>query len=410
MKLWIKILIGLGMGMVAGGLLGHQAEIFKPVGNIFLNLISMIIVPLVLSSIVISITNIRDPKRLGRMGVMALWLFMCTSLCAVLLGVAAAAIFKPGLDLDMILPAKLATSNSPSLGEIIMTLVPQNPITALVEGNILQVIVFAIFLGIAISLSGERGRPLIELFESLADVMYKLTSIVMEFSPIGVFAIMAWVSGSFGLTILYPLVKFLGIYYLACLFHVGIVFCSILRFGAKVNPWPFFRGMSDAIVLAFSTCSSSATLPVAMNCVQKNLGVSRNIASFIMPLGSTMNMNGAAIFQGMGALFVAQVYGIEIGLSNMLAILLTALFSSIGAAGVPGSGFIMLSFVFTAAGLPLEGLALFISIDRIREMVSTVLNVLGDGVCSIYIARKEGELDERQYYQERIVELEGDEV
>jgi len=244
----------------------------------------------------------------------------------------------------------------------------------------------------------------------LADVMSRLTAVIMEFSPLGVFAIMAWVSGSFGLSVLYPLLQFLLIYYAACLIHMFCVYCFILLVMAKLNPWVYFKGMRDAIMLAFSTCSSSVTLPIAMSCVQKNLGVSRNITSFVMPLGATVNMNGAALFQGMAAIFIMKVYGIELGWQNFTAILITATFSAFAAAGVPGSGFIMLSYVFSSAGLPLEGLALFVGIDRVREMVSTVVNVLGDGVCAVFIAKREGELDERRYYKERLIELEGDEV
>jgi Na+/H+-dicarboxylate symporter len=179
---------------------------------------------------------------------------------------------------------------------------------------------------------------------------------------------------------------------------------------AKVSPLPFFKGMSDAVMVAFSTCSSAATLPVAMHCVQKNLGVSKDITSFVMPLGSTVNMNGAALFQGMSAVFLAQVYNIELGWQSILAIVVTATFSSIGAAGIPGAGFVMLSYVFISVGLPIEGVALFVSIDRIREMISTVLNVLGDAVTAVYIAKEEGELDECRYYHEEVMELEGDEV
>lgn len=410
MGLWLKILIGMLLGVSFGGILGQKAEVFKPVGDVFLNLISMIIVPLVLSSIVIGITSIRDPKKLRRMGIKTLCIFLLTTVSAILLGIVVAYIFQPGANFQMRLPAEIAPQSSTPLGDIVLALVPQNPVTALVEGNILQIIVFALFLGAAINLAGERGRPLVEFFESVAEVMYRLTSIVMEFTPIGVFAIMAWVTGSFGLAILFPLLKFLAVYYIACAVHIIAVFCSVLRFMANVSPWPFFRGMRDAIMVAFSTSSSTATLPFSMNCVQMNLGVSRNVASFVLPMGSTVNMNGAAIFQGMGAIFVAQAYGMDLGWHSLVAIILTATFSSIGAAGVPGAGFIMMSYVFSSAGLPLEGLALFISIDRVRDMMSTVLNVLGDAMCAVYIARKEGELDERQYYRERIHELEGDEV
>jgi Na+/H+-dicarboxylate symporter len=278
----------------------------------------------------------------------------------------------------------------------------------MVEGNFMQIIVFAIFLGISINLAGPKGRPLMEFLESLSDVMYRLTAIVMEFSPIGVFAIMAWVAGSFGLAVLYPLLKFLVAYYLACILHVLIVFCGMIKFMAHLSPWPFFRGMRDAIMVAFSTCSSSATLPVSMHCVQKNLGISRNIANFVLPLGATVNMNGAAIFQAMSAIFIAQAYHITLSFQAILTIVITAIMSAIGAAGVPGTGFIMLSVVVSSAGLPIEGVALLAGIDRIREMASTVLNILGDAVCAVYIAQDEGELDIRQYNHKELVELEED--
>lgn len=410
MKLWLKILIALVLGVITGIILGPNAEFLKPVGSIFLNLINMIIVPLVLSSIIVCITSIHDPKKLGRVGLKTLGMYLLTTVAAIILGLVLAKIFKPGVGINLQSTTPASVPTNPGLGEILLSLVPSNPIAALSSGNILQIIVFALFLGLAINFSGERGRSLLEFFESLADVMYRLTSIVMEFSPIGVFAIMAWVSGSFGFSVLFPLFKFLAIYYGACLCHIFLVFCPLLRFMAKVSPWPFFRGMGDAIMVAFSTCSSSATLPVSMRCVQKNLGVSKDITSFVLPLGTTLNMNGAALYQGMSAVFVAQAFGIELGWAGIFAVIVTATISAIAAAGIPGTGFIMLSLVFSSVGLPIEGLALLAGIDRLREMPSTVLNVLGNGVCAVYIASKEGELDERQYYHEELVEVEGNEV
>jgi Na+/H+-dicarboxylate symporter len=221
---------------------------------------------------------------------------------------------------------------------------------------------------------------------------------------------MASVTGTFGLSVLKPLSHFLFSYYFACAIHVLFVFCGLLWIIAKLNPWPFFRGMGDAIMMAFSTCSSSATLPVSMHCVQRNLGVSKNLTSFILPLGSTINMNGSAIYQGMAAIFISQAYGIYLDWSQLLTIVLTATLSAVGAAGIPGTGFIMLSVVLTAAGLPTEGLALLLGIDRLREMVSTVLNVLGDSVAAVVVAKQEGELDERQYNHEKLVEMEGSEI
>ena len=407
MKLWVKILIALFLGVVTGWIFGPKAEVLKPIGTIFLNLINMIIVLLVLSSMTVGITSIHDPQKLGRVGLKTLLMYIGTTMIAIVIGLVFAKIFKPGAAMGLVSKAPISIhSEAPSFSEIALSIIPSNPIASLVEGNVLQIIVFAIFLGISINFAGPKGKPLLEVLESLADVMYRLTSIIMEFSPVGVFAIMAWVAGSFGMSVLIPLMKFLTTYYAAAALHIVVVFCGILWY-YRLNPLPFFRGMGDAIAVAFSTCSSSATLPVTMHCVQKNLGVSKNMTTFVLPLGSTVNMNGAAIFQGMSTLFVAQAYGIDLSLQNLLTVVVTATLSAIGAAGIPGTGFIMLSVVFSSVGLPIEGLALLAGIDRLREMVSSVLNILGDAVVAVVIAKQEGELDENQYNHEQLVELEG---
>ncbi|KAF3361975.1 Proton/sodium-glutamate symport protein [Chlamydiales bacterium STE3] len=407
MKLWIKILIAIALGIFTGIILGPNAEYLKPIGQSFLSLINMIIVLLVLSSMTVGITSIHDPQKLGRVGLKTLLVYLATTIIAIAIGISFGEIFRPGDSLSLQSTEQITIQTStPSFAEIFLSVIPSNPIASLAQGNILQVIVFSVFLGISINLSGEKGKPLLKVLESLADVMYRLTSIIMEFSPIGVFAIMAWVSGSFGIMILLPLLKFLVLYYVACALHMLIIFCGGLKLIAKLSPWPFFRGMSDAIMVAFSTCSSAATLPVSMHCVQQNLGVSKNLTRFILPLGSTINMNGAALFQGMSAIFIAQAYGIHLSFQSLIILVVTASLSAIGAAGIPGTGFIMLSVVFSSVGIPIEGLALLASIDRIREMMSTVVNVLGDAVCAVYIAKQEGELDERQYYHSELVEME----
>lgn len=406
MKLWLKILIALTLGVMVGLWMGPSAEIFKPVGTLFLNLISMIIVFLVLSSMAVGITSIHDPAKLGRVGFKTLALYLITTLIAIGFGILFGKIFTPGVGLDLKTEKPIELVAPPSLSDMFFSIVPANPVAAMAEGNVMQIILFALFLGIAINFAGEKGKPLKHLLQSLADVMYRLTSIIMEFSPIGIFAIMASVTGSFGVAVLYPLLKFLTVYYFACAVHVLLVFCGILWGLAKLNPLPFFKGMGDAIMVAFSTCSSSATLPVSMHCTEKNLGVSKNITSFVLPLGTTINMNGAALFQGMSAVFVAQAYGIDLSLQALLTLVVTATLSAIGAAGIPGTGFIMLSVVFTSVGLPIEGLALLAGIDRVREMVSTVLNVLGDAVVAVYVAKQEGELDIAQYNHPELAELE----
>lgn len=406
MKLWVKIVIALILGVITGLSLGPQAELLKPIGTLFLGLINMIVVPLVLASMTVGITSIHDPAKLSRIGLKTLGLYLLTTVISIGIGLFFAKAFQVGFGLDFVPTGEVKVSDAPTLGEIFMSLIPTNPVASLAEGNVLQIIVFSLFLGLSINFAGERGKPVRLFLESLADVMYRMTSIVMEFSPVGIFAIMAWVSGTYGSSILLPLLKFLSVYYLACITHVILVFCGILFVFARVNPWPFFRGMRDAILMAFSTASSSATLPVSMHCVEKNLGVSKNITNFMIPLGSTVNMNGAAIFQGMAALFVAHAYNIHLDLQSLLTIVATATLSAIGAAGIPGTGFIMLTVVFSSVGLPLEGLALLAGIDRIREMGSTVLNIMGDAVCAVLVAKQEGELDLQQYYHEDLVALE----
>jgi dicarboxylate/amino acid:cation (Na+ or H+) symporter, DAACS family len=407
MKLWAKIFIGLILGALTGLILGEKAVYLKPLGTIFLNLINMIIVLLILSSMAVGITNIHDPKKLGRVGGKTIGIYLSTTLIAILMGIILANFFQVGEGLNLQVET-IPQVQTPSLSEILISIVPTNPIAAMVNGNILQVIVFAVFLGIAINFSGEKGKPLLHFLESLADVMYRLTSLIMEFSPIGVFGIMAWVTGTFGLTLLVPLLIFLIAYYIACLIHMAFVYCAILLKGISgLQIKPFFKGMGDAIMMAFSTGSSAATLPVAMHCVQENLGVSKNISSFVLPLGITMNMNGTAIFQAMSAVFIAKAYGIPLDLSSYITLAMTATLSAIGTAGVPGSGFIMLSAVLNSLGLPLEGLAILAGIDRLRDMATTVLNILGDAAVTVFIAKQEGELDERKYYHSELVEFEG---
>jgi dicarboxylate/amino acid:cation (Na+ or H+) symporter, DAACS family len=406
MKLWVKIFISLILGAITGLILGEKAIYLKPLGTLFLNLISMIIVLLILSSMAVGITSLHDPKKLGRVGGKAIGIYLLTTLIAIIMALILANVFQVGQGLAL-KAAEITPVETPSISDIILSIVPSNPIAAMVNGNILQIIVFAVFLGIAINFSGPKGKPLLHFLESLADVMYRLTSLIMEFSPIGVFGLTAWMTGTFGLTLLMPLMKFLGVYYLACLFQLMVVYGGLLKGIGRLQLWPFFRGMGDAIMMAFSTCSSAATLPVAMHCAQENLGVSKNISGFVLPLGITMNMNGGAIYQAMGAIFVANAYGIPLDLSSYVTLILTTIFSAIGTAGIPGGGFIMLSAVLNSVGLPLEGLAILAGIDRLRDMMTTVLNILGDAAVTVFISKQEGELNERQYYHTELVEFEG---
>lgn len=406
MKLWVKIFIGLILGVIAGSILGDNAVYLKPLGTVFLNLINMIIVLLIFASMTVGINKIHDPKKLGRVGGKTLLIYLLTTMIAISSGLIIAHLLELGHGLNIELPFVESAVAPPTIGEILISIVPSNPISAMANGNILQVIVFALFLGLAINFSGEKGQPLLRVLESLADVMFRLTSLIMEFSPIGVFGIMAWVSGTLGLALFLPLIKFLAVYYLVCFLQIGVVYYNLLRVGAGLPFGQFFKGMGDALMIAFTTCSSAASLPAAMHCAEDNLGVSKNISSFVFPLGLTFNMNGTAIFQSMSAVFLANVYGIELDASSYLKLAMTAILSAIGTAGVPGGGFIMLSAVLTAVGIPLEGLAIMVGIDRLREMMATFLNILGDSAVAVYIAKKEGELDERVYYHDEIIKFE----
>jgi len=398
MKLWQKMLIGLVVGTVAGIFLGPKAQYLKPIGTIFLDLLNMLVTLLVFSSMTTGVTSINDVRKLGRVGMKTLLLYMGTTAIAIAIGLLAAKLINPGMGVGLNHQGvTVQIDETPELLSLFLGLVPRNPIGSLANGNILQVIVFSIFLGLGINFAGEKGKPLARALESLSEVMFSMTGMVMSLAPYGIFAIMAWVAGTFGVGILFPLFKLLSAHYIACIVHLVLIYGGILMFMAKVRVTPFLKGMTDAVALAASTTSSSASLPATLHCVEENLGVSKNIASFILPLGSTVNMNGTAIFQGIAAVFISQAYGIELGWESLLIIVVTATLSAVGCAGIPGGGIVTLSIVLGSVGLPIEGIAIVAGIDRLRDIVGTVVNVLGDAVVSIYVAKSEGEFDEEQY-------------
>lgn len=407
MKLWKKMFIGILLGVPLGLVLGPRAQILQPLGTIFLGLLNMLVVLLVFSSMTVGIISISDVRKLGRVGLKTLSLYLGTTAIAIVFGLVAAKIINPGAGLALNHPGEtISLHEMPSVLGIILDLVPANPIAALAQGHILQVIVFSIFLGLGINFAGENGKPLARALESLAEVMFSVAGIVMNLAPYGVFAIMAWVAGTFGLGILYPLLKLVCLHYFVCTFHMIIVFGGILVFMAKLRVMPFYRGMRDAITIAASTTSSSATLPASLHCVEENLGVSKSIASFVLPLGSTVNMNGTAIFQGIAALFIAQAYGIDLSWTSLALIIVTATLSAVGCAGIPGGGLVTLSIVLGSVGLPLEGIALLAGVDRIRDIIGAVVNILGDAVVAVYVAQSEGELDQVCYNSETYVNFE----
>ncbi|MBB1274541.1 MULTISPECIES: dicarboxylate/amino acid:cation symporter [Psychromonas] len=394
LELWKKILIGMLLGVMVGTLMGPSAEILKPLGTLFINAIKMLIVPLVFFSLIVGITSMQDTKKMGRIGLKAIVLYLGTTAFAITIGLGLATIFTPGAGLEMIaVSADTAIPNAPTLVQTLLNMIPKNPVGALAAGNILQIIVFAIGLGISLALIGEKADPAIKLFESLAEAMYKLTELVMKLAPYGVFGLMAWVSGKYGADVLLPLVKVIAVVYLGALIHVVIFYSGVIAILGRLNPVRYLKSLMNPAAVAFTTTSSSGTLPATIKASREELGVSKGVASFVLPLGATINMDGTALYQGVCALFIAQAFGIDLAASDYITIILTATLASVGTAGVPGAGLIMLSLVLTTVGLPLEGLAIVAGIDRILDMARTTVNICGDMMVSLLVAKSEGELD-----------------
>lgn len=400
MKLWMKIFIGLFIGVALGLILHDKAIVFKPVGDIFLNLLSMVVAPLVFCSIVSGIAAISDMRKLGRIGAKSLILYLGTTALAIVIGICCALCFNIGVGID--LSSSSAITGAPEVVEkngayiisLLTQLFPSNLVRAFAEGNILQIIIFAVFLGIAIRFSGEKGQPVAKVIDSFSEIMLHLVNMIMAFAPYGVGASIAWISGQHGVAILWKLGKFVSVYYLACFVHAILIYGGMIRFGCKMPYTKFLAGMLDALSCAASTASSSATLPVTMRCVTKNLGVSSEVSGFVLPLGATVNMNGTAIFQCMAAVFIAQAYNHPLTFSSLLLVVVTATFSAVGSAGVPGGGMVTLGSVLASAGLPIQGIAILAGIDRLRDIVGTPMNILGDAVVAVYVASQEGDVKE----------------
>jgi len=393
MPLVWKIAIGFVAGILAGILFKESISVIAPVGTIFVTLLQMLVVPLVFSSLVVGTASLGDPRALGRVGIKTIGLYLGTTAVAIAIGLLLGNLIQPGVGMG--LGADLSgfqIPTPPKTGEVIIGLFPKNPIASMTQGNMLQIIVFALFLGISAVFAGEKGKPLISIMDSIAEAMYKMTGLVMILAPYGVFALIATTVSKYGVSVLAPFGKVIFAVYLGCFLHALIVYSGLLAIWARVSPIRFFNGIKEATLTAFVTRSSSATLPITMRVTQENIGVSEKISSFVLPLGATINMDGTALYQGVCALFVAQAFGIDLSIGAQLGILLTATLASIGTAGVPGAGLIMLTLVLTQAGLPVEGVALIAGIDAVLDMARTAINVTGDATVATVVARSEGEL------------------
>lgn len=392
-----KIFLGLFLGIIVGLLLANNPNIattyIKPFGTLFLNMIKMIIVPLVFSSLVVGTASVGDVKSLGRIGGKTMAYYLITTAAAVIIGLVLGTILMPGQGLSIPVEVEEVAQEAPSIIDTLLNIIPSNPLKSLVEGSMLQIIVFAIFLGIgATAVTEQLGKPFINFFNSLAEIMYKITEIVMKFAPIGVFGLITPVVAENGPSVLLPLIKVIIAVYLGCILHAAITYSSLLKALANFSPIKFFKGVASPAITAFSTSSSSGTLPITMKAAKEKLGISDKIASFVLPLGATVNMDGTALYQGVCVLFIAQVYNLDLTLAQMLTIVLTATLASIGTAGVPGAGMIMLTIVLESVGLPLEGIALIAGVDRVLDMARTCINVVGDLSAAVVVAKSEGEL------------------
>lgn len=388
-----RILVGLLIGVVVGLILQPFPKVaqtyIKPFGDLFLNLIRMIIVPLVLASLVVGTASVENIRKLGRVGAKTIAYYLLTTALAVIIGLIMGNLMQPGSGLTLPTDAQVTAAKPPSLVSVLLNMVPTNPIKAMVDANMLQIIVFSIFLGIAITLVGERAKVVFNFFDGLAEASYKIVRIIMWYAPIGVFALIVPTVATHGAKVLMPLLKLIIALYIGLAIHAGVVYSLLVKTMGKMNPGEFFKKAAPAMLVAFTTCSSSATLPVTMDVAEKELNVPKSISSFTLPLGATINMDGTALYQGICALFVAQIFGISLSFSQQLAIVLTATLASIGTAGVPGAGLIMLTMVLTSVGLPMEGIALIAGVDRILDMGRTCLNVTGDIVGTLIIHRSE---------------------
>jgi Na+/H+-dicarboxylate symporter len=401
-----KILIGLVLGAIIGPALGDWAVAMEPFGQAFIRLLIMIVIPLVMASLIIGTASLGDPKKLGRIGLKTVGYYLVATALAVGLGLVVATTLSPGAGLDPDVQAELlsaysgtdqdameALEQAPGLQDILFNIIPRNPFASMANMDMLQIIFFSLFFGIALTVLPEAKRePVIGVLDSVNDAMVVMVESIMKVAYWGVFILIAAVAGRFGYGVLLSLFK----YVLVCigtmvLFTVTFYPLTLRLSGMK--PLFFFKRFYEVIVTAFSTSSSNAALPINLKVTEEDLGVSRGVASFVLPLGATVNMNGTGIYHGVSTMFIAQVYGISLTPGQLIIVVITATLASIGAAGVPGIGFITLAIVLEALGIPLPGLAMVLGVERILDMTRTAVNVTGDSCASVWVAHTEGELN-----------------
>ena len=404
--------VGISLGALLQWLALPQDHLFNAVvlngfidggGRIFIALLKMLVVPLVFVSLVCGAASLGDTGSVGRLGGKTIGLYLMTTAVAVSLAMLIALTTDPGLGGESASGMASASTSTfepktaPSVKDTFVNVVPSNPIAAMADGKMLQVILFAILFGLALSKAGASGEKLRGFFSDLNDVMMRLISMIIALTPIGVFCLMTQLGATLGLAEIAKVAMYFATIVIALLVHASLVYPLLLKTLTGLNPLVFLRKMREALLVAFSTSSSGATLPVTLRTVEHKLGVQNNVASFAVPLGATINMDGTAIMQGVATVFIAQFYGIDLGLSALLTVVLTATLASIGTAAVPGVGLITLTLVLDQVGLPVEGIALIIGVDRLLDMLRTAVNVTGDATVATIVASSEGQLDREAF-------------
>jgi len=412
LQLYTKVLIGMLLGVMVGVIANHLERpdlvltYIKPFGSLFIKLISMVVIPLVFASLVVGTASLDDIRQLGRIGIKTLAFYTCTTVIAIFGGLILAQVFQPGTGLPEQAKALVLEQSQEnqkaepelltqkrSLADAFLDIVPKNPVRAFVDGKMLQIIFFACVFGIALTLLPKpQSEPVIDFFTGINAVMIQIMRLVMYAAPFGVFALISSVCADFGSSILVVLFKYALVVITGLMLHMMLVYPLAISWLSPLSVRRFFQGIRPAQLIAFSSSSSSATLPVTIECTSDKLGVPKPISSFVLPLGATINMDGTALFQGVSALFIAQVYGLDLTLAQQLTIVVTATLASVGTAGTPGAGIVTLAIILQSTGLPLEGIALILGVERILDMLRSVVNITGDACCAVVVASSEKQL------------------
>ncbi len=408
-----KIFIGLIGGLICGVLLNlcvpHSTfrdkvlvdGILYVIGNGFIRFMKMLVVPLVFCSLVCGASAIGDTKSIGKVGGKTILFYLATTALAVSVAIGVGTLIRPGVGLDMssIEKSDVAVAQSTSVVDTLMNIIPENPFQSLAEGTMLQVILFALIVGILLARMGERAELISNFMAQCNDLMMEMTELIMSFAPIGVFCMLARTFANLGFDAFVPLLKYMGSVMIALAVQCLGVYMLLLLLFTRLNPLRFIRKFFPVMAFAFSTSTSNATIPMNIDTLEEKIGVSRKVSSFTIPLGATINMDGTSIMQGVAVVFAAQSYGIHLGGMGYLTVIATATLASVGTAGIPSVGLVTLSMVFTSVGIPVEAIALIMGIDRILDMMRTAVNITGDAVCTTIVAHQNGDLNKEVFYE-----------